>query len=230
MFIARRSSERGSTMFIVMMVFLMISTVGIFAVSSARYEQRAAGFDLHRSSAVELSAFGANLVAQQMSGQYAGRALAKMRKSTRPENLPQTDPCSANIAPNLACWNVDTHTIETNLNMTGTNHVVALATGSGTNVLPGAFGITAMNGNFSVQLTELAENKRTVPGDESKMTCYMDVTITSTGVLWVDDGASGGTAANGNVDGGERASMTTAVSRARATIGPLRRAGGVCGG
>jgi hypothetical protein len=125
---------------------------------------------------------------------------------------------------------VDTHTIESMLNMTGSNHVVAIATGTGSSVVPGAFGISAMNGNFAIQLTELSENKKTLPGDETKSTCYMDLTITSTGVLWVDDGASGGTAANGIIDGSERASMTTAVSRARATIGPLRRAGGVCGG
>ncbi|MFI5297951.1 MAG: hypothetical protein ACHREM_07615 [Polyangiales bacterium] len=210
-----------------MMVFLMVSTIGIFAVSAARYEQRAAGFDLHRASAVELSDLGVFLVAQQVTGSYASRAVARMRAST--VGTAQADPCSANLGANQPCLIFDSHGMESLLGLASGTHIVALAT-AGANPVPGSLGLTALNGNFEVQLTELAEDSATFPGDETGKTCYMDVTITSTGVLWLDDGAGSGTAFDGIVNGTEKFSLTSAVSRARATIGPFRRVGLACGG
>lgn len=209
-----RSDERGATMFIVLMVLMILSAIGTFALSTARYEVQSAGYRRQRAQAQEAANFGG--FAAQMS-------MDPSRANWYVQQLYKNELCPELAVPTGgACYHILAADVEK----------LALPTGEKLFVLPnsvsgvpeGSYGLAAtnadtVNGGFTVSLTEPAELQRPVAGwgsDPNANTVkFIDLTVTSMGAVFLDPNQ------NGIVEPAERPGAAIASARGHVIIGPL---------
>jgi hypothetical protein len=207
-----RKRERGATLFVVLMVMLMVSTIGIFAVSSARFEQRVAGYTRQRNAAFQMSDYGAFLVAQEVSGSKSQFYSSTIANSTVAAVSSSTPICSANMGlSGQSCIVRDTKAIESSLGSLLTGHLIVMASGGA----PGSLGLTTLDGNFRVELTDYAVSGRILPGMAPSSACFIDMTVTSIGFVWQDLNL------NNIIDIVERPTVSAATGRGQITVGPI---------
>lgn len=209
-----RSDERGATMFIVLMVLMILSAIGTFALSTARYEVQSAGYRRQRAQAQEAANFGG--FAAQMS-------MDPSRANWYVQQLYKNDLCPEQSVPSGgACYHIYATDIEK----------LALPSGEKLFVLPnasttspeGSYGLATtnadtVNGGFRVALTEPAELQRPVAGwgsdPNGNVVKFIDLTVTSMGAVFNDPNQ------NGIVDASERPGAAFANARGHVIIGPL---------
>ncbi len=204
-----RGEERGATMFIVLMVLMILSAIGTFALSTARYEVETAGYRRQRAQASEAAEFGG--FAAQMS-------MDPTRSTWYVQQLYRGEVCTTNLGVlGLPCYHIYAIDVER----------MALPTSDHLFVRPnevmghaeGSFGLDMIDGGFVVELTEPAELQRPVAGwgtDQNANTVkFIDLTVTSLGTVFLD----------GNLDGiiqdAERPTASFASARGHVIVGPL---------
>ena len=64
----RRTSERGAALFIVVLVIVLLTAVGVFAVHATSMAQAASGYSRRAAAAFYLGEFAMNLVASDLAG------------------------------------------------------------------------------------------------------------------------------------------------------------------
>lgn len=210
-----RKRERGATMFVVMMVLMILSALGTFAVSNAHFEVQSAGYDRQRNAALELSGFGAFSVAQEL----ATSPRDYLQMVTKGGEL-----CKANSGLAITgapCYHIYPKDVENRLSLTAEKLVVPPIPASGT---PGSFGITTTNGGFVTEITDSYKVSRPIPGfqDDTQAPVgvdFIDFTVTSTGVVFRDDNL------NGTVDWalGEGLNALFVTGRAHVVVGPITK-------
>lgn len=210
----RRSGERGAAMFIVLMVIMILSAIGTFALSNARFEVQAAGFTRQHAIAQEVTTLGALAAMTEVSGAPAAY-LTRMRNAAL-----TGERCKSNmglaVTPPPPCFNIYLLDIE---HRTGTTTERIFRPPTAT--APGSLGMDKLNGGFWVELTEPLDVIRPVAGapiDGSPGTPkFLDVTLTSTGVLFVDSNA------NGVIDwaAGEGQGAVFTSGRGHVVVGPI---------
>ncbi len=213
----RRGDERGAAMFVVLMVLLILSGIGTFAVSNARFELQTSGFARQRYVSQEMSGFGALAAANEVATAPAAYVL-KMRTATTTGERCKSNSSLMLVSPPPPCYHLYARDIEYRTNLTTERLIQPPVPASN---MPGSLGLHKMGGGFWVELTEPLAVIRPVPGapiDGSPGTPrFLDVTVTSTGVVWPDENM------NAIVDWplheGRSAVFTT--GRAHVVIGPI---------
>lgn len=183
-----RSDERGAAMFIVLLVVMILSAIGTFALSNARFEVQSSGFLRQRAVSMETTNFGAAAAMAEVSTAPAAY-LSRMKSAATTGEV-----CKANaglaLTPPPPCYHLYLLDIE---NRTGTasSHLYRPAASG----VPGSLGLDKTNAGFVVELTEPMDVIRPVPGapiDGSPGTPkFLDITLTSTGVVFVDLNSDG---------------------------------------
>jgi len=211
-----RSGERGAAMFVVLMVILILSGIGTFALSNARYEVQASGFTRMRYVSQEISQFG-GVAAMNEVATAPGAYVMRMRTAAL-----TGEKCTANagmpLTPPPPCFHLYLQDIE---NRTGMTSEKIFRPSSPSTGVPGSLGLSALTGGFFVELTEPLDVIRPVPGapiDGSPGTPkFLDVTITSTGIVYQDENL------NGVVDwtGGEGQAAVFTSGRGHVLMGPI---------
>lgn len=201
-------------MFIVLMVIMILSAIGTFALSNARFEVQASGFLRQRAVSMEATNFGAQAAMAEVSAAPAAY-LTRMKSAATTGEI-----CKANAAmavtPPPPCFHLYALDIEYRTGLT-TDHLFQRPTAG----LPGSLGTDVVTGGFWVELTEPMDVIRPVPGapiDGSPGTPkFLDVTLTSNGVVFVD------TNSNGVIDWslGEGQSAVFTSGRGHMILGPI---------
>jgi hypothetical protein len=182
-----RSSERGAAMFIVLMVILILSAIGTFALSNARYELQTSGFTRQRSVSLEMASLG-NAVAMS---EVAANPVAYRDKIRATSSMASPERCTSlaglsGLVPPPPCYHLYPQDVEARLGL-ATDHLIRPTTAGN----PGSFGMSAMSGGFVVELTDPMDVVRPIPGapiDGSPGTPqFLDFTVTSTGLVFPDD-------------------------------------------
>jgi len=211
-----RTRERGAAMFVVLMVIVILSGIGTFALSNARYEVQASGFTRMRYVSQEISQFG-GIAAMNEVSTAPGAYVMRMRSAAL-----TGEKCIANtgmaISPPPPCFHLYLADIENRTAMTA-EKIFRPAVPS--TMTPGSLGLSALTGGFFVELTEPMQVIRPVAGapiDGSPGTPkFLDLTLTSTGLVYSDDNA------NGVVDWstGEGQSAVFTSGRGHVLMGPI---------
>jgi hypothetical protein len=182
-----RTGERGAAMFIVLLVVMILSAIGTFALSNARFEVQSSGFLRQRSVSMETTAFGAAAAMAEISSAPAAY-LNRMKAAGTTGEV-----CKANAglatSPAPPCFRLYLLDIENRTGTTTSRLYQPAASGN-----PGSLGLDRITGGFTVELTEPLDVIRPVPGapiDGSPGTPkFLDITLSSTGVVFVDSNAN----------------------------------------
>jgi hypothetical protein len=187
MVIRSRADERGAAMFVVLMVILILSGIGTFALTNARYELQASGFVRNQGVAEEMAQFGALASMNEVSA--APQAYLRRMRQTLPSGSKcrsyKVDTSSWSIAP--PCLQLGTNDIELR---TGLETERLVRPGQPSSAIPGSLGLTKLGARFWVEMTDPFEVVRPIPGypiDGSPGTPkFVDLTVTSTGGTFHD--------------------------------------------
>lgn len=212
---SRRAKQRGATMFVVMMVLMILSALGTFAVSNAHFDVQSAGYDRQRNAAIELSGFGAYAVAQEVAA--SPRDYLKMV-------VTGSETCKANTGLSISpapCYHIYPKDVENRLGMTTEKLIVPPVPATGT---PGTFGVQTIGGGFVAEITDAYKVTRLVPGFQDDTNApvsvdFVDFAVTSTGVIFRDDNL------NGVVDWslGEGLNALFVTGRGHVVVGPITK-------
>lgn len=206
-----RSDERGATMFIVLMVLMILSAIGTFALSTARYEVRTSGYRRQRAQAQLAANYGGFAAQMSMDPAKAAWFVQQLTKSG--------EPCQMNLGVG-PCYHIYSADVERIAGLTASSEKVFVLPGTTSGQAEGSFGLEQINGGFRVELTEPADLVRPVAGwslgsgDQSTVK-FVDLTVTSMGVVFPD------LANYGVVDANERAGAAYANARGHVVLGPL---------
>ena len=215
-----REDERGATLFIVLTVVAIVSAIGTYALTNSRYEVRTAGYLRQRSVADAIAGLGAQAATSELGTAPAGY-VSRLRQTNVTGEL-----CQSNAGLGLGgptgslppCLRIDLNDVQAR---TGKTLFDVYIPGSGsTPGTPGSLGLSPMNAGFWVELTDPIEVERPIAGEQiagSKAPKFIDVTVTSNGVVFQDE--IGGTV--GRVDPNERPTATFTTGRGHVLIGPV---------
>lgn len=213
----RRGDERGAAMFVVLMVILILSGIGTFALSNARYELQTSGFARQRYVSQEMSGLGA-MAAMNEVATAPGAYVQRMRNAALTGERCKSNSTMMLLSPPPPCFHVYAKDIEFRTNLTTEKLIQPPVPASS---MPGSLGLHKMSGGFWVELTEPLAVTRPVAGapiDGSPGTPrFLDVTLTSTGVVFPDDNL------NGVIDWslGEGRSAVFTSGRGHVVVGPI---------
>ncbi|GAC1351720.1 MAG: hypothetical protein NVSMB1_07480 [Polyangiales bacterium] len=222
---ARRSEERGATLFVVLMILMILTAIGTFAANNARFENQVAGFERQRNVTQEVVSFGAYATMSEIGS--APQAYSDLVAQSGSTNAAQKERCAANAglggsATPWPCYHLYLRDIEQRLNYVG-----LIAQPDPTSGVPGSLGLGAMtgsvaggmNGGFVAEITEPFEYVRPMPGypidGRSGTPIFVDFTVTSNGYVFYDANL------NRQIDPTERGGSTFANGRGHVVIGPI---------
>jgi hypothetical protein len=187
---ARRASQRGAAVFIVVMAIVLLTGIGVFAVRTASMVDVAAGYDRQAMQTYHLSELAGRAIAADLSG---GGEVARMMLDTRnltPENcLANRNPTTGTTATNVVCYRVRHGTIDQSIGKAFTGRTL-VSTPDATN--DGSFGprlgaantfSTPLEGQILLEITDPNE-KGEQPGsaDELEVTVTAHAQIRPSGV------------------------------------------------
>ncbi len=203
-------------MFVVLMVILILSGIGTFALSNARYEVQASGFTRMRYVSQEISQFGGVAAMNEVST-APGAYVMRMRNAAL-----TGEKCLANgampVMPPPPCFHLYLSDIENRTGMTAEKIFRPAVPSTST---PGSLGLSTLTGGFVVELTEPLDVIRPVAGapiDGSPGTPkFLDITVTSTGVVFSDD--NGNNVVDWTAGEGQAAVFTS--GRGHVLMGPI---------
>ena len=208
-----RSNERGAAMFVVLMVVMILSAIGTFALANARYEVQAAGFTRYRAVSQDIGQFGAAAAMAEVGGGSRTKLyLTRMSSST--------EICTANagVTGPTECYTLSPTDIELQTGLTTEKLFRPKVDSTST---PGSLGLNELGGYFSIELTERLELSRSLPGWQNAGKAgdpvFYDLTVSSLGAVFLD------TNANGKIDysTGEGASAVFTKGRGHVIVGPI---------
>jgi hypothetical protein len=185
------TDERGAAMFVVLMVIMILSAIGTFALANARYEVQASGFTRYRAISQDIAQFGAAAAMAEVAGGEPPRATAYI---TRMRSNKET--CKANsgvVGTIVECYKIYPNDIELRTGLTSEKLFRPKIDSSST---PGSLGLNTITGGFTIELTELLQVSRPVAGydidwDSPRAPKFYDITVSSTGVVFDDANANG---------------------------------------
>lgn len=182
----RRSSERGATVFIIMMAMLLLSGLGMWSMQSAALVDQASGFSRLAAQTQYTAEMGATSTTAFLSVPGWASAVYSQGRSA-------PDTCEATMgAPsgvNRFCKRLLLSDLSSATQKEAAQNVVDL----GNSTAPGSFGpysgthAAALEGDFSVEITE--PEPAIVPGTDLSQPIYFRATVTSVGRMRPTAGA-----------------------------------------
>ncbi len=213
-----RSSERGAAMFICLMVILMLSAIGTFALSNARYELQTSGFSRQRNVAQEMSAFAAFAGMNEFGSNPRGIQLRMIDAATKGEKCSSLASMTM-VSPAPPCLHLYPADIEKRLGFAASDHIFTVPdTATKT---PGAMGMTPVSVGFAVEFTDLMNVDRPIAGTPINEVPgkpeILDVTLATYGTVFQDDNL------NQSVDWslGEGRGAVFTFGRGHVVVGPI---------
>ncbi len=186
----QRREQRGATIFVVLTVMTLLTAVGVYAARSASLVDRAAGFDRQFLQTHYIAAYGTLALAAELGTGSASMLVRQMDNNpetclaTRGLNYPGGGkaPCMkltmADLADRVGTFYSGTKLLE--------------QTQTGSPMIPGSLGPysvlsgAALEGNFSIELSDRGTASRLVPGADASGASsnpleYVRVTVTALG-------------------------------------------------
>jgi len=184
---ASRASSDGAVMFVVAMTITVLAALGAWALQSAAMEVRMAGYERQNTQTHYLSEYGVLAAMQSLNATYAPAILpvavvgvggVRAQCLSAPTQNNASASCMAK-----ACfrWSASQSTLNiynTAYTYPATAAPYAIDPSSVTGTTPGSFGLTSMQGDFAVELTEPVQGP--AQAGTSGMNFYW-VTLTSYG-------------------------------------------------
>lgn len=194
-------------LFIVAMTLAVLASLGLYALATAQNEMKTSGFERQNAQTHYLSEYGvlgaADDVNPTTAQLYLGLMMDPSRRDTNCVSLPGVDLTDPTIPPTVkACRRMGSQELN--------QPWLSVSQGA---LPPSAFGTTALNGDFFVELTDPAQTQPP-PGYDMKLgLCFAQFTLTSVGLTQSSMGTTGE-----QVYGSEGVEM----ARAHITAGPIR--------
>jgi len=178
----RRQSERGATIFIVVMVLTLLTAIGIFAVRASSMGISTSGYDRQNTQNHYVGEYGMLGAVTELSTTKRSAYVMKMSNSG--------DNCWAakNVAPGVGvpvpCYRIYAHDVQNSL-ASGRLLFEPSSADGGTLVTPGSLGPAPLEGDFVVEMTDPGPVGMPVAGTDVGGTGprfrYLQVTLTSIG-------------------------------------------------
>jgi hypothetical protein len=207
-----RKSERGTTVLVTVMVTMLLTSIGIFAIRNISKVDQAVGFSRQSAQTLAIAELGTTVALAQIASkgaQYYADRMDEKDPVTRESAI-----CDANGAFPRTQTTCDRLNGDDILKTTATSGGVALFEPTVSGSETGSFGpLAGTTGQVSIELTEKFKAPFLVPGEQDGATTYVSVTMTSTGEV----------RAEGNTDKCVGTLATSKkVMRAHTIIGPVK--------
>jgi hypothetical protein len=181
---ARRRREGGAIMFVVAMTTAVLASVGVFALAAAATEVRMSGNERQNTQTHYLAEYGVLAAAREMTSSKAQTYVSLMRTGVSDVKCAslQYVPSTASAA-SLMCRRLGS----LELASIGGWVVPAVTPYAGNapyaaGVAPGSLGVTPMNGDFFVELTELNSAPPPAGYKLDNSMCFKQVTVSASGI------------------------------------------------
>ncbi len=178
---ARRRAEGGAAMFIVAMTLAVLASVGVFALAAASTEVKMSGNERQSTQSHYLAEYGVLGMAHELSptkvDSYVGQMINSTDTCLALQNVPTTGKTAYTYS--FACRRLHS----TDLSSSWTSGPSAIDAYSGTapyqaNIAPGSFGVSPMDADFFVELSDL----QIVKARDNSDRCTNYITVTSYGI------------------------------------------------
>jgi hypothetical protein len=161
-----RASAGGAVMFVVAMTITVLAALGAWALQSASLEVRMAGYERQNTQTHYISEYGVLAAMQTLNATYAPAILpvavmgVNGQRATCLSAPTQNNPSASCLAKACFRWTTSQGTMSI-FNPAYTNPATsspyAIDPSAVTGTTPGSFGLTSMQGDFAVELTEPAQ-------------------------------------------------------------------------
>jgi PilX N-terminal len=178
-----RTSERGATIFVVVLVLTMLTAIGIFAVRAATMAAATSGYERENTQNHYVSEYGLHAAITELGTDQRNAYFEAMSNGK--------DTCAATKGLAYAdggvvpCYHLYAKDIQGRLSNTALFTPASTAADGGSTVVPGSLGPTALDGDFVVEMTDPGPVGVPVAGSDQGGTGpklrYVQVTLTSTG-------------------------------------------------
>ena len=213
----------------VLMILMILSAIGTFAATNARFETQTAGFERQRQITHEVVTFGAFAAMDELGAATQGY-FDKVQTSgstdpTKKETCTSNATLASAAAPYPPCFHIYPLDIEKRL-----GYAAGLFAPPDPDAgMPGSLGLgsktssgvkSGLNGGFFAEITEPYQYGRPVPGyqiNDAKagVPTFFDFTVTSNGFVFYDSDL------DGKISAYERGGATYGSGRGHAIIGPI---------
>ena len=213
--LARRSRQRGATLFVVVLVITLLMGIGGFAARSAHVAVAASGSERQMTQARYVAEYGLTFATAKLSNGGAQRYLQMMRTPVNTGPTPEL--CYGQNINMLqrTCYRVLALDVQNDFAAASSTYNVCEKVVSGA---PGSLGMANAECDFVVEISDLSEGF-TLPGFDlghGKSLKFWYVTATSTGqVRIINTGGSAG------LDATSAESSSTQTVRSRVLVGPF---------
>jgi len=213
---ARRASERGAAVFVVVMVLTMLTAIGVFAMRAASMANLSSGYDRQNTQNHYVGEFGLLTAVAELSTTKRSAYVQKMSQGV--EKCTATKGVTSLSTTGVPCYHLYANDVSKAVasNFSG-RPLFEPPSGTGSALVPGSLGPVALDGDFVVEMTDpgpvgLPVAGTDVGGSAAKFR-YLQVTLTSVGQVR-PAGDPAACTAGAVVAGNE-------VGRAFVVIGPL---------
>ena len=210
-----RCDERGAALFVVMLVVMMLSGVGLFAARSATLSITASGYERQMTQTHYITEYSILAITSELSTNRKDAYVRTMAE--KPDSK-----CKASQGVTGAtCYRFGYSDIEGQLSAQDAKAKLVVASDQKTQT-PGGLGLGSLEPNFLVEMSDLAPANPPVYGNDLTSAgavnlTYMAVTLTATGQI------HSSIVNKSTVDNAIAGTASVETARAHLIVGPLRR-------
>lgn len=172
-----RAGERGSAIFVVVLVLAILTAIGAFAARAAGLNQRLSGYSRQSTQTTYIAEYGSLMVFNELTGPSGQAFIDQMQSSG--EQCYSTSRVDAGVP--VPCYKLNHVEIQNMLNSDGLN--AALLDPNGESLGDQA---NPLHSNFSVEMTELVQTDPLAGDDQTGLShagSFVEMTFTSSAQL-----------------------------------------------
>jgi hypothetical protein len=179
----RLRREGGAAMFVVSMAIVALASIGVYALAAAQNEVKTSGNERQNTQTHYLAEYGVIGMAHEMAATKAQLYLGLMLSAPDSPcvSLPGVTPGPKVNALTMACRRFGSQELGANWGAPVTN-AYAGTVPYAANTTPGSLGPAPMNADFFVELTDPNETSTPPRYSTDLHFCFIQVTVTSTGI------------------------------------------------
>jgi hypothetical protein len=178
---AKRASQRGAAVFVVVLVITLLSALGLFALRSATLTNLSAGYSRQMTQTHYMTEYSLTLMAGELGGPARQNYADEMWSGRHSGEC--TGGASLN---NSTCFPVYYPDLENRIkSYNSANRLLVPTTGTTYNPTPGSLGPSPLEGDLRIELADLHEAMPPIEGMDltghSASPRYFSVTVSATG-------------------------------------------------
>lgn len=157
---AAKSARRGMAVFVVMVIIVLLSALGVFAVRSTSLANKASGYQRQATQVHYITDYALATMASELGGPRRGDYATIMASGS------QTDCLAQAALTNPTCAKVSYDDLQTQLQTYSSTNVLLLPAvpNASSAATPGSLGPAAVEGDMALELTDLSEASPPIPG------------------------------------------------------------------